>query len=221
MIHKLNQLNSVEITDMNHERFRTYGRIIRGFDLSELLGYMEENTEIPEAGNIYVASQKEMEEFTIYKQIKNSIYGNMDIQIGYCNGRNSTYNGFEYHKGSEVTIAATDFLMVLGHSWDILDNTYDNEMAEVFFVEKGTMFELYQTTLHLSPCKIDDTGFQAVIILPRGTNTPLSVHQEYTQEDEILLLKNKWIIAHKDREPLVKAGAHIGIIGDNKELFYQ
>ncbi|MFI3176176.1 MAG: DUF4867 family protein [Eubacteriales bacterium] len=221
MIHKLNQLNSVEITDMNHERFRTYGRIIRGFDLSELLEYMEQNTEIPETGNIYVASQKEMEEFIIYEQIKNSIYGNMDIQIGYCNGRNSTYNGFEYHKGSEVTIAVTDFLMVLGHSWDIQDNTYDNEKAEVFLVEKGTVFELYQTTLHLSPCKIDDAGFKAVIILPRGTNTPLSTHQKNTQEDEILLLKNKWIIAHKDREPLVKAGAHIGIIGKNKELFYQ
>ncbi len=37
----------------------------------------------------------------------------MPIQIGYCNGRNTTYNGFEYHKGSEINIAVTDFMLVL------------------------------------------------------------------------------------------------------------
>ncbi|MBQ7739965.1 MAG: DUF4867 family protein, partial [Eubacterium sp.] len=32
------------------------------------------------------------------------------------------------------------------------------------------------------------------------------------------LQKNKWVIAHKDREPLIKQGAYAGLIGENKEL---
>ncbi len=61
----------------------------------------------------------------------------MPIQIGYCNGRNTTYNGFEYHKGSEINIAVTDFMLVLGHTWEIKDNTYRIEDAKVFFCGKG------------------------------------------------------------------------------------
>ncbi|ONI39210.1 DUF4867 domain-containing protein, partial [Candidatus Epulonipiscium fishelsonii] len=151
----------------------------------------------------------------------NTFYGGMDIEIGYCNGKNSTYNGFEYHKGSEINIAITDMLLVLGHTWDMEDNTYKVEDAEVFFVPKGTAIELYQTTLHLSPCKVSDDGFKAIVILPRGTNnTEFKKDEIISTEDKILLFQNKWVIAHKDREPLVKAGAFIGLVGENKELKY-
>lgn len=220
MLNKLNQLNSMEILDISDEKFKTYGKILKDFNVDELLTYMEVNTDIPDAGNIYIPSDENMEQSAVCPEIQASIYGGMDIQIGYCNGRNSTYNGFEYHKGSEINIAVTDLMMVLGHSWDIEDNTYKNEDAEVFFVKKGTVLEMYQTTLHLSPCKTSDAGFKAVVVLPKGTNTPLEEKSAGKKEDELLLLKNKWIIAHKDREPLVKAGAHIGIIGENIELKY-
>ena len=86
------------------------------------------------------------------EQVKNGLYGGMDIEIGYCNGRNTTYNGFEYHKGSEINVAVTNFMLVLGHVWEIKDNTYRVEDARVFFVPRGTAIEMYQTTLHLSPC---------------------------------------------------------------------
>ncbi len=222
MLKKLNELNSVEIKSLSDDSFKPFGRILTEFDVSDLITYMENNTAIPESGNSYIPSEEAMECFEISKKIQNTIYGEMDIQVGYCNGKNSTYNGFEYHKGSEITVAVTDFLLVLGHSYDIKDNTYKNEDAKVFFVEKGTVFEIYQTTLHLSPCKVADDGYKAVIILPKGTNTPLkNENKKDTKESEILLLTNKWIICHKDREPLVKAGAHIGIIGENTELKYK
>ena len=37
----------------------------------------------------------------------------------------------------DSNIAVTDFMLVLGHTWEIKDNTYRIEDAKVFFVEKG------------------------------------------------------------------------------------
>ena len=223
MLKQLNEKNDVEILSVRDIRFESYGRIIDGFDFSELLDYMEEQTEIPENGNIYTASVSEMENTDIAEKVKNLIYGEMPIEIGYCNGRNTTYNGFEYHKGSEINIAVTDFMLVLGHSWEIKENTYKIEDAKVFFVEKGTAIEMYQTTLHLSPCRVCDEGFKDIVILPRGTNTPLEKKEQClceNSEGRLLLQKNKWVIAHPEREPLTRQGAYPGLLGENKELFY-
>ncbi|MBR1531256.1 MAG: DUF4867 family protein, partial [Eubacterium sp.] len=64
-------------------------------------------------------------------------------------------------------------------------------------------------------------GFKDIVILPRGTNTPLDKKCVSGDPESVLLLqKNKWVLAHKDREPLVRQGAHIGLIGENKELKY-
>ena len=221
MLKHLNEKNDVEIFSVKDSCFASYGRIVEGIDCRELISVMEEKTEIPESGNVYVASVPELEETEAAEAFKNRIYGEMPIQIGYCNGRNTTYNGFEYHKGSEINIAVTDFMLVLGHTWEIKDNTYRIEDAKVFFVEKGTVIEMYQTTLHLSPCRVSDEGFKDVVILPRGTNTPLE-HKNTAEkgEERLLLQKNKWVISHPDREPLIKQGAYPGLIGENKELYY-
>ena len=59
------------------------------------------------------------------------------------------------------------------------------------------------------------------LYLPRGTTTPLEHKGEAAEaEAGLLLQKNKWVIAHPDREPLIKQGAHPGLLGENKELFY-
>lgn len=221
MLERLNQVNDVIIRSVEDPEFASYGRIVTGYDFSPLLTYLEEKTEIPEAGNIYVASEPGLEAFPVMQALQNSFYGEMPIQIGYCNGRNTTYNGFEFHKGSEINVAATDFMLVLGHTWEIQNNTYQVEDAKVFFVKKGTAIEMYQTTLHLSPCRVTDEGFRDVVVLPRGTNTPLEHKGEAAEaEAGLLLQKNKWVIAHPDREPLIKQGAHPGLLGENKELFY-
>lgn len=223
MLKRLKEKNDVEIFSVKDPCFASYGRIVEGIDCRELIAYMEQKTSVPEAGNIYVASVEGLEHTNAALEFKNSIYGEMPIQIGYCNGRNSTYNGFEYHKGSEINIAVTDFMLVLGHTWEIKDNTYRVEDAKVFFVEKGTAIEMYQTTLHLSPCKISDEGFKDVVILPRGTNTPLENKKTDAAnlgEERLLLQKNKWVISHPDREPLIKQGAYPGLLGENKELYY-
>ena len=183
---------------------------------------MREKTDIPENGNMYVPSVPGLEELGIKSDVENTFYGSMPVQIGFCNGRNTTYNGFEYHKCSEINYAVTPFMIVLGHVWDIKDNKYDIQNAQVFFVPEGTAVEMYQTTLHLSPCRVCDEGFKDIVILARGTNTPLTEKTECADPESVLLLqRNKWVIAHPEREPLIKQGAHPGVIGENKELFYK
>lgn len=221
LLQHLNEVNDVTIKFvLDTEAFKTYGRVVEGYDFSEITEYMEENTPIPEAGNVYVPSVPEMEALAEKEKVEKIIYGGMPIQIGYCNGRNTTYNGFEYHKGSEINVAVTDFMLCLGHVWDIKDNTYDIKDVQVFFVPKGTAIEMYQTTLHLSPCRVTDEGFKGVVILPKGTNTPLEKLEPVDDEGKLLLQRNKWVIAHPEREPLVKQGAVTGVIGPNKELHY-
>ena len=200
--------------------FKSYGKVLEGYDTAELVKAMND-IPMPEAGVSYEPAIASLEECSILSQLENRAYGGMPIQIGYCNGRNTTYNGFEYHKGSEINIAVTDFMLVLGHTWLIKDNTYRVEDAQVFFVEKGTAIEMYQTTLHLSPCRTCDEGFKDIVVLPKGTNTPWP-HGEDLPEDEakLLLQRNKWVIAHPEREPLIRQGAFPGLLGENKALNY-
>ncbi len=221
MIERLRARNQAAVYPVTDKRFLTYGRIVEGYDFHEWIGYMEKETQIPPEGNVYLASVKELEDMEVFQAIQNRFYGGMPVQAGYCNGRNTTYNGFEYHKGSEINIAVTDFMLVLGHVWDIRDNTYRTEDAEVFFVEQGTAIEMYQTTLHLSPCRVCDQGFKDIVVLPRGTNTPLrDAGKRVEKEERLLLMMNKWVLAHPEREPLIRQGAYPGMLGENRELFY-
>lgn len=220
MLERLNEVNDITVYSVFSSEFNSYGRILSGYDFRDLISYIEEETEIPESGNIYVPSVEKAEKLPICNVVKNTVFGESDIQIGYCNGRNNTYNGFEYHKSPEINVAVTDFMLVLGHSFEIQNNTYRTEQAKVFFVPKGTAIEMFGTTLHLSPCRVCDSGFKDIVILPRGTNTPLENKTVTDAESKLLLQKNKWVIAHSEREPLIKQGAVAGVIGENKELKY-
>ena len=221
MLERLNKVNDVKVYSVFDAEFKPYGRVVDGYDFEGIVEYMKAKTPVPEQGNIYIASVPEMEAFAVKDEIESVLYGGMPVQIGYCNGRNSTYNGFEYHKGSEINVAVTPFMLVLGHVWEIEDNKFYVGNEKVFFVPEGTAVEMYETTLHLSPCKVSDDGFKDIVILQRGTNTPLENRRQNGDKESVLLLqRNKWVLAHKDREPLVKQGAHIGLIGINKELHY-
>lgn len=226
MLEHLNEVNEVRILDVRDPAFASYGRIVEGYDFSPLHAYMKENTDIPESGSVYVASCAEMEEYSLKQELEDTLYGGRKIQIGYCNGRNTTYNGFEYHKGSEINVAVTDFMLVLAHTWQIRNNTIHESEAQVFYVPEGTVIEMYQTTLHLSPCRTCDEGFRDIVILPLGTNTPLTDEEKKMRdackdpEAKLLLQRNKWVLAHPEREPLVKQGAWCGLLGENRELRY-
>lgn len=201
----------MEIKKVTDASFRKYGRVIPEFDFSELVEKMAE-TPLPD-DVVYEPSVELLEALPIKEKLETAYYGELPIQIGYCNGRNHLLNALEYHRSSELDIAATDLILLLGAQQDITDDyTYDTSKVEAFLCPKGTGVELYATTLHYAPCSVGDNGFRCVVVLPKDTNLPLDQkHAGY--EDALITAKNKWLIGHA--EGGLDAGAHIGLIGEN------
>lgn len=198
------------------KEFKKYGQVLKNYDCSEIIGKME-NTPLP-SDVIYEPSIKELEELEIAKQLRKREFGELPIQIGYCNGNNNLLNAVEYHRTSEINIAVTDLILLLGLQQDINDDyTYDTSKIEAFKVPAGTAIEAYATTLHYAPCNVNEEGFKCVVVLPRDTNLALENTVEKVGEDALLFAKNKWLIGHKDTD-LGEQGAFIGLVGENISL---
>ena len=211
----------MEIKKVNSKDFNVYGKIINLKNSNELIEAME-NTPLPE-DVIYVPSDKVLEELDTYKQMSKSVYGDMPVQIGYCNGHNSKLNALEYHRDSEINIAATDMILMLGLLTDVSkEHTYDTANVKAFLVPAGTAVEVYATTLHYAPCGVDGNGFQVAVVLPKGTNYPLTskhtrVHNNIAEsEDALLAAANKWLIGHA--EGGLDDTAFIGLKGVNLDI---
>ncbi len=209
----------MELIKVTDKRFAKYGKVITNIDFSELVKAME-STPVPE-GVVYEPSIEELEELSVFTEISDKFYGEMPIQIGYCNGHNVLLNAVEYHRSSEINVAATDAVLVLGCQQDITEDfKYDTAKMEAFFVPKGTAVELYATTLHYAPCDVDNKGFQVAVVLPRGTNYPLmekhAACPKCGGEDALITATNKWLIGHA--EGGLPEGSHIGLVGKNLNI---
>lgn len=204
----------MKIQNVTDASFRKYGKVLEGYDFTALIREME-HTPVPE-NVIYVASVEELESMDVAKELQNKGYGGLPIEIGYCNGHNRKLNAVEYHRNSEINVAVTDLVLLIGHQQDIEpDFTYDTANIEAYLVPAGTGIEVYATTLHYAPCHVNDAGFQCVVVLPRGTNTELTFQTETDGEDRLQTAKNKWLIAHEDAKI---QGAFNGLKGKNISL---
>ena len=202
----------MKIQNVADDAFRRYGKVLEGYDFTELLKEMK-HTPVPEDVT-YVPSVEEMEALPVAKELQNKGYGGLPIEIGYCNGHNKKLNGLEYHRSSEINVAVTDLVLLIGHQQDVeKDFTYDTSKVEAFLVPAGTAIEVYATTLHYAPCHVNESGFQCVVVLPKGTNTELTFEKAAEGEDKLLTAKNKWLIGHA--EGGLPEGSHIGLIGKN------
>ena len=201
----------MKIKKVTDPEFSRYGRVIDGYDFSKLIKAME-HTPLPE-DVIYEPSIEELETTDVAIDLKMRVYGELPIQIGYCNGHNSKLNALEYHRSSEVNVAVTDIILLLGAEQDIEpDFTYDTSKVEAFLVPAGTAIEVYATTLHYAPCHVNESGFQCVVVLPKGTNTELTFETASEGEDKLLTAKNKWLIGHEEAGI---EGAFNGLKGEN------
>ena len=204
----------MKIQKVTDPAFRKYGQVLEGYDFTGLIKEMK-HTPVPE-DVIYVPSVEELEALDIMKDLQNKGYGGLPVQIGYCNGHNKKLNAVEYHRNSEINVAVTDLVLIIGHQQDIEpDHTYDTSKIEAFLVPAGTGIEVYATTLHYAPCHVNEGGFQCVVVLPKGTNTDLTFQTEKTGEDSLMTAKNKWLIAHEDAKI---AGAFNGLKGENTTI---
>jgi len=206
----------VIIKSVFDKEFKKYGKVIKNYDCSEIIEKMK-STPLP-SDVIYEPSVKELEELKIAEELRGREYGELLIQIGYCNGNNYRLNALEYHRSSEINIAVTELILLLGCQQDLEeDYTYDTSKIEAFKVPAGAMLEIYGTTLHYAPCNAKEDGFRCVVVLPRDTNLPLENKSSKLGENNLLFAKNKWLIGHKDTD-LGAEGAFIGLVGENISL---
>lgn len=201
----------MKVQNVTDASFRKYGKVVTEFSFEKILKEME-HTPLPK-DVVYVPSVEAMEVLPEAEDVCRKGFGGLPIQIGYCNGDNHKLNAVEYHRSSEIDIAATDLILLLGCQQDIeADDTYDTGKVEAFFVPAGTGVELYATTLHYAPCSAQEGGFRCVIVLPKGTNEDLTFTPAQEGENRLLAAENKWLIAHPDAGI---EGAFCGLKGEN------
>lgn len=201
----------IQIKNITDASYRRYGKLVTDIDLTSLVKAMEE-TPVPE-DVIYVGSVEALEATETAKEMQKKYFGRLPIQVGFCNGHNSLLNALEYHRCSEVNVAMTDLIVLIGAQQDVQDDyTYDTALVEAFFVPAGTAFEMYGTTLHYAPCGVEGKAFKNVVILPKGTNEDIEKDPAATGEEKLLTAENKWLIGHADAKI---EGAFNGLKGEN------
>lgn len=205
----------MEVLSLEDSRFKKYGKVLTGYDFTELCRAMDQTPVTDQV--VYEPSVSRLEHLPIAEEFQRKAYGGLPVQIGYCCGKNRFLNAVEYHKTSELNIAVTDMVLMLGCQQDIEDDdTYDTSRMEMFRIPAGAGVELYATTLHYAPCDADGSGFKTVVVLPRGTNFPLSESQK-AGKDRLLAASNKWLIAHAQSG----LDAFIGLKGENLSISYE
>lgn len=108
----------MKINHVKDEEFKKYGRILENIKVEGILKVMEK-IPIPES-TVYAASVSELEDVVEeMEQLRIKGYGGLPIQIGYCNGNNHKLNAVEYHRCSEINIASTDLILILGCLQDV------------------------------------------------------------------------------------------------------
>ncbi|MBQ7170753.1 MAG: DUF4867 family protein [Clostridia bacterium] len=216
MLEKLKQLNKeIELYDVTDQAFSPFGRVIAGLDVSGITEAAE-TIRYPDSGSAYLPSVAAFEALPIAAEIRDECFGTLPTQIGYCYGHNRFMNATEWHISSEVNIAVTPVVLILGHVWDLEDNAIDASRFKAFYLPAGAAVEVYATSLHYTPCEVEREGFGCVVALPLGTNTPL----EKKAENPLLIRRNKWLISHVENKSLIESGAAAGITGPNVEIRY-
>lgn len=210
----------MEIISVHDRRFSAYGQVLEGFDLEELTRRLEESTPMPAEGTVYVPSVPELEALPAARALRDRGFGGLDIQIGYCNGKNARLTCLEYHRTSEIDIAATDMIFLLARQQELEEYRLDTGCVRAFFAPRGTAVELFATTLHYAPCgAAAGAEFRMGCVLPRRTNGARPPAECRGAEDRLLWGCNKWVIAGADTQEAAE-GAFVGITGAPVTLEY-
>ena len=216
MFERLKELNKgINFYNVTDKEFSSFGRVITGLDVSEITAAAK-NIKYPEDGSCYIPSVEAFETLKIASEIKDEYFGTLPAQIGYCFGHNNFMNATEWHYSSEINIAITPIVLILGHVWDVESNTIDSSKFKAFYLPAGTVVEVFATSLHYCPCEVMKEGFGCVVGLPLDTNTELTE----SVKNPLIFARNKWLIAHNDNKTLIDEGAVAGITGENFEIKY-
>ena len=207
----------MKIYSVTDPEFKSYGKVLQGYDTAELCAAMEA-IPMPEEGTAYRPGIESLEACAVFAQLRDRAYGGMPIQLGMCWGHNTKLNCLEYHRDSEVNIGTRDFILLLAREEEIADGVLDTGKVKAFRVPAGVPVEVYATTLHYAPCHTcPSCGFRVAVVLPLGTNTDKPAIEPQNEEDRWLWARNKWLLAHAESAEAAQ-GAYIGLKGVNIDL---
>ena len=207
----------MHIYSVTDPEFRSYGKVLEGYDTAELLAAMEK-IDMPGEGTAYLPGIESLEDCAIFSELRDRAYGGMPIQLGMCWGYNTRLNCLEYHRDSEVNIGTKDFILLLARLDEVENGVLDTDKVKAFRVPKGLPVEVYATTLHYAPCHTcPHCGFRVAVVLPKGTNTEKPAYEPKNEEDAWMTARNKWLLAHPESDE-AKNGAHIGLSGLNIDI---
>lgn len=218
ILSKLNELNpGVKIFSVYDPEFEPYGRVLTDSVGKEFCGIFEKQP-IPEEGNHYEASVAELEQTEFINNIRHCVFGDMDIQAGYCNGHGHKLNALEYHKCSEVNFSSTGLVLLLALPGQLHDGRLNSSDVKGFYLPPLTPVEIFPLVLHFAPCRTASNGFNCLVVLERGVNSPAEkVDTSAEGEEKLLWMRGKWLTCHPE-SPQARLGAFIGISGENIDL---
>ena len=211
----------MHIYSVNDPEFKPYGRVWDDVPSSLTAPLVEalSATPVPE-GSKYVASAPELEQAEGADTLGLLMYGGRPFQLGWCNGHNTKLNCLEYHRASEFNLGARDFILLLAKREQIVDGKLDTAQVKAFRAPAGTLVEVYATTLHYTPCMVDDGGFQVMVALPAGTNGPrpeAAADMPVAGDSYCYWKADKWVLCHAD-SPKAAEGGYVGLAGKNLDI---
>lgn len=213
---RLQQLNpTLHLLPVTAPAFAAYGRLLNtsGAAFLKAAGALKR----PAQGSEYLAEVPALAALPESRALGQAVFGGLPVQMGYCHGHNSQLNAAEWHCCSELNIAVTDLVLILGLRCDLENGWLNTEKMQAFFLPAGTVAEIYATTLHFCPCEVQKQGFGCVVGLPAGTNLPLP----NGVQPGLLFCQNKWLLAHEQNAALLARGATPGLRGENFTVFYE
>ena len=111
-------------------------------------------------------------------------------------------------------------ILLVAHRWEIEDGGLDTACVKAFRVPAGTVVEVFNTTLHYTPCMVDDGGFQVMVALPAGTNGPrpeAAADMPAAGDSYCYWKADKWVLCHAD-SPKAAEGGYVGLVGKNLDI---
>lgn len=217
-VERLRALNpELKIYSVFDDCFKSYGRVLPAAADDGFLRAFNAQP-IPEQGNSYVASVPELEETEFIRGLYRSVFAMMDIEAGYCNGHGHMLNALEYHKCSEVNYSTTGLVLLLALPGSMDDGRLDSSSVCGFYLPPNTAVEIFPLVLHFAPCRVSEGGFNCLVLLERGVNSPLDqIDTSAPGEEKLLWMRGKWLTCHPD-SPQAQKGAFVGISGTNTDL---
>ena len=105
------------------KEFNIYGRVL-DVDTQDFVKAINAHPVTAQGEVVYEPSVAEFEQLPLYQTMENVVYGQMPVEFGHCSGWNNKLNALEYHRSSEIDIAATDLILMVGLQQDIDLNDY-------------------------------------------------------------------------------------------------